>query len=88
MPPATAPFFRELYELYRLTYFVYHAGDELRAIAQDHPLLRYLRDLDALKAGGEFLQEYANYDGTDPPLTTVRLALTRYHDALNQAIRG
>lgn len=88
MPPDTTGLFRELYELYRLTYLVYRAGDELRAIKWDHPLLRYLRDLDAASMGREFLREFADHEGDDPPLSTVRLALTQYHDALNRAIQG
>ena len=83
----TAGLFRELYELYRLTYFVYLAGDELRAIAWDHPLLSYLRGLDAVPVGREFLQEFAGYDGDDPPLSVIRLALVHYHAALALAAK-
>ncbi len=86
MPTNPAPaFFRELYELYRLTYFVYLAGDELRITDRDHPLLRYLSDLDAAPIGREFLREFADYDGDDPPESVIRLALSRYHAALTQA---
>lgn len=81
-------FFRELYELYRLTYFVYLSGDELRTFNLDHPLLRYLADWDTVPIGREFLQEFAEYDGDDPPQSIIRLALVRYHAALTQASQG
>ncbi len=87
MPTDTVALFRELYELYRLTYFVYLAGDELRAKTWDHTLLRYLRDLDATQTGREFLQEFANYDGDDPSLSVIRIALVRYHAALALAAK-
>ena len=88
MPDRTSALFRELYELYQLTYFVYLAGDELRSIDRDHPLLRYLRDLDAVPAGREFLREFADYDGDDLSLSVVRQALIGYHAALMQATQG
>ena len=88
MPTETASLFRELYELYRLTYLVYLAGDELRAVSWDHPLLTYLRELDAVPTGHEFLREFARYEGDDPSLSVIRLALVRYHAALSQASQG
>lgn len=88
MPDRTSALFRELYELYRLMYFIYLAGDELRSINWGHSLLRYLRDLDAVPAGREFLREFADYEGDDPPLSVVRQALIGYHAALIQATQG
>lgn len=86
MLTATTGLFRELHELYRLMYRVYLAGDELRVIARDHPLLRYLRDLDTASVGYEFLREFAGYDGVDPPLSIVYRALLGYHEALIRTI--
>lgn len=87
MPHDATAFFRELHELYRLTYLVYLAGDELRVIDRDHALLRYLGDLDAVSLGHEFLREFAGYTGDDPPLSVVSLAQSRYHAALLRAIK-
>lgn len=86
MPQSPAPLFRELYELYQLTYFVYLAGDKLRAVNRNHPLLRYLRDLDTVPAGREFLREFADHTGDDPPLSVIHRALSRYHEAIYLAI--
>lgn len=74
--------FRELYELYRLTYLVYLAGEELRAIDRNHPLLRFLNHPDDAAIGREFLRQFADYDGSDPPLSVTRQAHSRYHAAL------
>ncbi len=85
---STSTLFRELYELYRLMYFIYLAGDELHSVDRSHSLLHYLHDLDAVPAGHEFLREFADYEGDDPPLSVVQRALIGYHAALMQATQG
>ncbi len=85
--PATTPsgLFFEFHALYGDLYRIYSAGDDLRAKRWDHELFRYLQSPQDVSLGYEFLQRFAGYVGTDPPLSVIRLACQRYHAALRQA---